>query len=123
MSMWRTNAKLSAGFLIAAGLYQLSPVKAVCLKHCRSPAQFLSRHWRAGRTGALRIGLGHGAFCIGCCWFLMALLFVGGIMNLIWIGGLSALVLAEILSPNGKRIADGSGILMVLAGGALLLLA
>ena len=70
-----------AAVLIAAGLYQLSPLKAACLRQCRSPAQFISRHWQRGSVGAVRLGVMHGAYCVGCCWLLMALLFVGGVMN------------------------------------------
>ena len=77
--------------LIAAGVYQLTPLKYACLKHCRSPLFFISHHWRPGEWGALRMGVEHGAFCTGCCWFLMALLFYGGIMNLFWIIGLALL--------------------------------
>lgn len=121
ITMWSKSAGLSAAFLIAAGLYQLSPFKGVCLQHCRSPADYLSRHWRKGRTGALRMGVAHGAYCVGCCWFLMALLFVGGVMNLLWIAGLTILVLAEKLLPFGHWIARLSGAAFIGLGGALLL--
>jgi predicted metal-binding membrane protein len=79
---------LSAGVLLFAGAYQLSPFKSACLSHCRAPAAFLSRHWRPGAGGALRLGVLHGAYCIGCCWLLMALLFVVGVMKLAWIAAL-----------------------------------
>src|SRR5205807_1669049 len=88
---------LSGAVLIAAGLYQLSPPHDVCLAHCRAPADFLSRHWLPGVAGAVRLGALHGAFCVGCCWLLMALLFVGGVMNLAWIAALTLLVVAEKL--------------------------
>jgi predicted metal-binding membrane protein len=100
---------LSAGVLIGAGLYQLSPFQNVCLNHCRSPAAFLSRHWQAGTWGALRLGVLHGAYCVGCCWMLMALLFVGGVMNLAWIAGLTLLILAEKLLPGGRWIGRACG--------------
>jgi len=74
-----TNRWLGAGILIAAGLSQFTPLKAMCLRHCRTPLGFLLGNWRSGRLGALRMGLEHGAFCLGCCWFLMALLFFGGL--------------------------------------------
>jgi predicted metal-binding membrane protein len=111
---------LSGSLLVAAGIYQLSPLKSACLKHCRSPADFLSRRWRGDRLGAARMGLEHGLYCIGCCWFLMVLLFVGGIMNLVWIAGLAVFVLVEKLAPYGYGIGRASGFLVVAAGGYLL---
>ncbi|MXN67372.1 DUF2182 domain-containing protein [Stappia sp. GBMRC 2046] len=101
MMMWSTNRQLSAVLLIAAGLYQLSPWKNACLAHCRSPAAFLAEHFRPGAAGALRMGLLHGAYCLGCCWVLMALLFAGGIMNVVWIAGLAIFVLLEKVLPWG----------------------
>lgn len=121
MMMWSSNHVLSAGFLLAAGIYQLSPLKSLCLDHCRSPAGFLSEHWRKGRAGALRMGIDHGLYCVGCCWFLMLLLFVGGAMNLVWIVGLAVLVLLEKLLPGGHRVGRVSGGLMIIAGALLLL--
>jgi predicted metal-binding membrane protein len=121
MMMWSTNSELSGSFLMVAGIYQLSPLKRVCLNHCRSPADFLSRQWRKGRSGALRMGLEHGLYCVGCCWALMVLLFAGGIMNLVWITGLAVFVLVEKLVPYGYSIGRASGLLMIAAGGYLLL--
>ena len=115
-----TSAVLGAILLIAAGIWQITPLKHACLKHCRSPVGFLSAHWRPGRTGAFRMGLVHGAFCLGCCWFLMALLFYGGVMNLFWIIGLAIYVLIEKLLPAGARIGRLTGIALI-AWGALLL--
>lgn len=103
----------SAALLVAAGLYQLTPLKEACLSRCRTPAQFLSRHYRAGASGAFRLGLLHGGFCVGCCWLLMALLFVGGVMNLVWIAALTLLVAAEKLLPGGQWIARISGVALV----------
>ena len=100
---------LSGGLLIAAGLYQLTPLKAACLKHCRAPASFLAAHWRKGVAGAWRMGLTHGAYCLGCCAVLMVLLFVGGVMNLIWIAGLTLLVAVEKLAPFGAAAAKSDG--------------
>jgi len=102
--------------LIAAGAYQFSPMKSACVSQCRSPGQFISRHWRPGWTGALRLGLIHGAFCVGCCWMLMALLFVGGVMNLLWVVGLAVLVAGEKLLPNGRLVQQVSGIAIILWG-------
>lgn len=121
MTMWSISVPLSASILIGAGLYQLSPLKHVCLEHCRAPAEYLSRHWRHGRRGAFRMGATHGAYCLGCCWVLMLLLFVGGTMNLVWIAGLAILVLIEKLAPYGFRIAQGLGAAMIIAGCWLLL--
>ena len=121
MMMWSTNSILSGSFQIGAGIYQLSPLKNTCWKHCRSTADYLSRHWRKEHLGAVHMGLGHGLYCIGCCWFLMALLFVAGIMNLVWIAGLAILVLTEKLAPFGYWIDPASGLLMIAAGGYLLL--
>lgn len=102
--------------LIAAGAYQFSPLKAVCLDHCRSPAHFIAEHHRPGATGALLMGLEHGAYCLGCCWFLMALLFVGGVMNLYWIVGLTALVAIEKLAPRGDSVARLLGLGLIAYG-------
>jgi predicted metal-binding membrane protein len=121
MMMWSTNSVLSGSFLTAAGVYQLSPLKSVCLKHCRSPADFISRHWRKDRSGAALMGLKHGLYCVGCCWFLMVLLFVGGIMNLVWIAGLAIFVLLEKIAPFGYAFGRVSGLFMITAGGYLLL--
>jgi predicted metal-binding membrane protein len=121
MMMWSTSYVLSGVFLLAAGLYQLSPLKSVCLDHCRSPAGYLSSHWRKGRGGALRMGIEHGIYCVGCCWFLMLLLFVGGTMNLVWIAGLAIFVLLEKLLPRGDLFARASGAIMILLGAYLLL--
>jgi predicted metal-binding membrane protein len=107
---------LSAGVLIGAGLYQLSPFQNLCLSHCRSPAAFLSRHWRPGASGALRLGVLHGAYCVGCCWMLMALLFVGGVMNLAWIAGLTLVVMAEKLLPGGRWIGRAGGMALLAWG-------
>jgi predicted metal-binding membrane protein len=120
MMMWSLDRWLSAGLLFAAALYQVTPLKEACLRFCRSPAEFLSRHWRPGRGGAMRLGLRHGAFCVGCCWILMLLLFVGGIMNLVWVAGLAIFVLAEKLLPWGRAVTWGGSAL--LAVGAVYIL-
>jgi predicted metal-binding membrane protein len=116
-----TSVLLGAGLLIAAGAYQLSPLKHACLRHCRSPLFFISHHWRPGDLGALRMGLEHGAFCTGCCWFLMALLFYGGIMNLYWIVGLAVFVLLEKTIPGGHLLGRFTGALLIAWGAALAL--
>ena len=116
MWMWSLSRNLTGGLLVLAGLYQFSPLKRACLNHCRSPASFLSQNWRPGRSGAFRLGLVHGAYCLGCCWVLMLLLFAGGVMNLVWLAGLSILVLLEKLAPFGARLTKPIGVLLIVAG-------
>lgn len=111
-----TNHWLGAAMLGAAGLWQLTPLKAACLRHCRTPLGFLVGNWRAGGFGALRMGLEHGAYCLGCCWFLMALLFFGGVMNLYWIAGLGVFVLLEKTVPHGHWLASVAGIALIASG-------
>ena len=108
-TMMLDNRLAQGGVLLAAGLYQLSPFKGACLSECRSPAQFVSRHWRPGWDGAVRLGLLHGAYCVGCCWALMLLLFVGGVMNLAWVVALAILVAGEKLVPRGDWLARLTG--------------
>ena len=110
----------AAALLVVAGLYQLSPLKDACLNRCRSPAEFITRHYRPGSLGAARLGLLHGAYCVGCCWLLMALLFVGGVMNLVWVAALTLLVAAEKLLPGGTWIARIAGIAFIGWGAALM---
>jgi predicted metal-binding membrane protein len=99
--------------LAAAGIYQLTPWKSVCLAHCRSPLDFALNHWRDGPVGALRMGIEHGLYCLGCCWFLMALLFAAGIMSLVWMAALAAFVLIEKLFPAGLWIARAGGVVII----------
>jgi predicted metal-binding membrane protein len=105
--------------LLAAGIYQLTPLKQACLRHCRSPVHYIADHWRPGSFGALQMGIEHGVFCLGCCWTLMALLFVGGVMNLYWIVGLAVFVLLEKTIPAGHRLGWVTGIGLILWGGWL----
>jgi predicted metal-binding membrane protein len=112
------SPSLASALFIGAGVYQLSPLKSACLKQCRSPAEFLSRHWRPGPGGAVRLGMLHGAWCVGCCWLLMALLFVGGVMNMLWIFGLAVLVGIEKLVPRGEVFGRATGVALI-AWGAL----
>ena len=107
---------LIATVLIAAGLYQLSPLKSACLRQCRSPTEFLTRHWRPGVWGAVRLGVLHGAYCVGCCWMLMALLFVGGVMNFAWIAALTLIVGVEKLVPRGDLIGRVAGVALIAWG-------
>jgi hypothetical protein len=107
--------------LLGAGIWQLTPIKGICLRHCRSPLSFLAHKWRPGWAGAFRMGLEHGTYCLGCCWFLMGLLFFGGIMNLFWIAGLAAYILLEKTIPMGHWIGRAAGI--GLAGWGVLMIA
>jgi predicted metal-binding membrane protein len=119
--MASTSIVLGAVLLIAAGLYQLTPLKQACLHHCRSPIAFISQRWRPGASGALRMGVEHGAFCVGCCWFLMGLLFYGGVMNLYWIIGLALFVLLEKTIPAGPWVGRITGGALIVWGSLLLL--
>jgi predicted metal-binding membrane protein len=121
MMLWSKSAVLSATVLTAAGLYQLSPLKQACLAKCRDPVRYLTEHWRPGPLGTFVLGLRHGAYCVGCCWMLMAVLFVGGVMNLVWISVLTLLVLIEKLAPAGKTIGQFAGIVLVAWAAATLL--
>ena len=122
-SMMRSKSTyLTAGLFFAAGIWQFSPIKQACLRHCRSPIEFITRHRRPGRQGALVMGLHHGTYCLGCCWFLMALLFVGGVMNLYWIAGLALFVLIEKLFSSGVCFGRVSGAGFISVGIALLIL-
>ena len=116
MMMGSSSRWLSGGVLIAAGAYQFSPLKGLCLAQCRAPASFLTRHWRPGAAGAVRLGMLHGVHCVGCCWMLMALLFVGGVMNLAWIALLALLVLAERAAPAGQWIGRACGGVLIAWG-------
>ena len=114
---------LGAALLAAAGAWQLTPVKDACLRKCRMPLAFVAEHWREGAAGALRMGLAHGAYCIGCCGALMALLFLGGVMNLLWVALIAGFVLLEKTTFPGTRLGrllSGGGLL--LAAAALLVL-
>lgn len=114
------NAVLGDFLLLAAGIYQLTPIKHACLRHCQSPIAFLSTHWRRGTRGALRMGLLHGAFCVGCCWVLMGLMFFGGVMNLYWIAGLALFVLLEKTVPAGHWLGYATGVALLVWGTAVL---
>ena len=118
-----TNVIFGGVPLLAAGVYQLTPMKHACLRHCRSPLAFLSSHWRRGARGALRMGLVHGAFCVGCCWFLMGLLFFGGVMNLYWIVGVALLVLFEKTVPAGHWLGYATGVALLVCGAGMLAVA
>ncbi len=116
--MMVSNSPLLGGvLLIGAGVFQFTPLKRACLAHCRSPLGFFMTEWREGTRGALLMGIRHGIFCVGCCWLLMALLFVAGVMNLLWVAVIAAYVLVEKIVPAGHWVSRGIG-LCVIVGGA-----
>lgn len=114
--MSASSKLLAGGLLVAAGIYQLTPLKNSCLAHCRTPVAFLTGRWRSGTAAAFGIGATHGLYCLGCCWALMLLLFVGGVMNLLWVAVLAVLVLLEKLAPFGQIFARVTGVACIGAG-------
>ena len=122
--MMVTKSQVLGGvLLIVAGAYQLTPWKAVCLDHCRSPAHFIAEHWRSGTFGSFRLGIHHGAFCLGCCWALMGLLFFGGVMNVLWIAAITVFVFMEKVLPVGDwsaRLGWVAGIGLIVSGVGML---
>jgi predicted metal-binding membrane protein len=118
--METTSPGLGATLLLVAGVYQLTPIKHVCLRTCQSPLAFLMSRWRSGVSGAFVTGLEHGAYCVGCCWALMLLLFVGGVMNLIVIAALTAFVALEKLAQFGMYGARISGVMLIVSGSWML---
>lgn len=116
------NVLLVVFLLFAAGLYQLTPIKQACLRYCRSPLDFLNTRWRPGAVGALQMGFMQGAACVGCCWFLMALMFVGGLMNLYWVAGLALFALVEKTAPGGQLFGRAAGLGLLIASVGMLAL-
>ena len=119
-AMTTSTSRLGAAILIAAGIYQLTPFKGTCLTHCRSPLGFLMSHWRDGTAGAMRMGMAHGSYCLGCCWALMCVLFVVGVMNLMWVAAIAIFVLLEKIGPAGTLVARVAGVAMIVRGVYLL---
>jgi predicted metal-binding membrane protein len=115
-AMTTSSARLSGAILVAAGAYQLTPFKGACLTSCRSPLGFLMSGWRDGTAGALRMGMAHGTYCLGCCWALMCVLFVVGVMNLVWVAALTIFVLVEKIGPAGAFVVRVAGVAMIIAG-------
>jgi predicted metal-binding membrane protein len=118
--MASANAVFGGLVCVAAGLYQWTLLKQSCLRHCQTPLSFLMTRWREGAGGAFRMGLAHGAFCVGCCWALMALLFVGGVMNLLWVAALAGFVLVEKISLPGPWLPRLTGAALIAWGGSQL---
>ncbi|MFN2622257.1 MAG: DUF2182 domain-containing protein [Chthoniobacterales bacterium] len=119
-SMVTTSAWLSGILLLAAGAFQFTALKQACLKHCRGPLEFIMTRWREGQGGALRMGLEHGAFCAGCCWALMGLLFVTGVMNIVWIVALTLLVCIEKMLPARIQMRLATGVMLLAAGSVVI---
>jgi predicted metal-binding membrane protein len=115
-AMVSASPVLGGGLLIGAGVYELTPYKHACLAHCRAPAHFISHRWRGGRAGAFRMGLALGLYCLGCCWILMGLLFVGGVMNLLWVAAIAAFILLEKTMPFAKTGVRVVGAAMIVVG-------
>jgi predicted metal-binding membrane protein len=119
--MMSLTSHVSSGVvLISAGVYQWTPMKSACLRHCRSPLTFLLSDWREGASGAFRMGAGHGLFCIGCCWMLMLLPFAAGVMNLLWMAGITVLLMLEKAAPGGEVTGRICGVLLALVGSYLI---
>jgi len=115
-AMAATSPLFAGGLLVAAGVFQWTPLKRACLAACRSPLSFLMTGWREGRGGAFAMGLRHGLYCLGCCWALMALLFVAGVMNLLWVAVIAVGVLVEKVAPRGELVGRLAGAALVAAG-------
>lgn len=120
-AMASASPVLSGSLLVGAGLFQFTPLKNRCVTHCRSPLSFLMSHWREGAWGAFRMGVGHGSYCVACCWALMALLFVFGVMNLIWVTVLAVIVLLEKTLPVGRWVTGSLGAGLIAWGVVVLL--
>ncbi len=118
--MISANGFFGGALLVIAGVYQMTSFKDACLDQCRSPISYVTSHWRPGVKGAFNMGFRHGAFCVGCCWALMALLFVGGVMNLIWIALLAGFVLLEKIWVHGRLTSRIAGVCLVVAGTAFI---
>jgi predicted metal-binding membrane protein len=112
----RAGPYIAGAAIAAAGLYELTPLKSVCLRHCRTPAHFVLGHWRDGPTGALRMGAEHGAYCVGCCWGLMIVLFALGVMSLLWMAVVAALIFAQKVFRGGERLTRVFAVAFVAAG-------
>jgi predicted metal-binding membrane protein len=119
--MMVTTSSIFGGLLlVAAGVFQFTPLKRACLVRCRSPLSFLMSDWRDGQWGTFVMGLKHGAYCVGCCWMLMALLFVAGVMNLLWVAAIAVFILVEKVAPRGNLIGRIAGAALIVAGIALI---
>ena len=112
----RAGPYVAGGAIVAAGLYQVTPIKDVCLRHCRTPVHFLAHGWRDGAFGAFRMGFTHGLYCVGCCWGLMLVLFSLGVMSLVWMAAIAGIIFAEKVLPHGERLTRVIGVAFVALG-------
>ena len=112
----RAGPYVAGGAIVAAGLCQLTSIKDVCLRHCRTPVHFLAHGWRDGPFGAVRVGFTHGLYCVGCCWGLMLVLFSLGVMSLVWMAAIAAVIFAEKVLPYGERLTRVIGVAFVALG-------
>lgn len=112
----RAGPYVAGGAIVAAGLYQLTPIKDVCLRHCRTPVHFLAHGWRDGVAGALRMGFTHGLYCVGCCWGLMLVLFTLGVMSLFWMAVIAGVIFAEKVFPHGERLTRVVAVVFIALG-------
>ena len=112
----RAGPYVAGGAIVAAGLYQLTPIKDVCLRHCRTPVHFLAHGWRNGAAGALRMGFTHGLYCVGCCWGLMLVLFTLGVMSLFWMAVIAGVIFAEKMLPYGERLTRVVAVAFIVLG-------
>jgi len=119
-AMSASSRYLAGAILIAAGAYQLTPLKRACLTQCQSPLGFLMGHWRTGKSGSFWMGLRHGAYCLGCCWALMLVLFAVGVMNLAWVAVLAGFILVEKIGPPGALVSRIGGAIMIAFGVGLI---
>jgi len=115
-SLMLVSARVAGVVFLLAAAYEFSPLKNRCLTRCQSPFGFITRYWQAGLGGALRMGVLHGAFCVGCCWVLMMLLFAAGVMNLVWVAALSVLILLQKVLPGGRLVPRVTGAVMAVVG-------
>lgn len=116
MSMEGSSPLFGGAVLLAAGIFQFTPLKGACLNHCRSPLGFLTEYWREGTLGAIAMGIRNGTYCVACCWLLMMLLFVAGVMNLLWVAAITGFVLLERILPGGRWVHRTAGAMLVLSG-------
>ena len=113
----RAGPEVAGAAIALAGVYQLTPLKRVCLRHCRTPLSFLMHHWHGGSLGAVRMGIVHGGWCVGCCWALMVVLFAVGVMSITWMVVVAAIVFAEKVLPAGERVAQALAVALDRARG------
>jgi predicted metal-binding membrane protein len=112
----KVSAAVGGGLLVAAGLFQMTPLKAACLAHCRNPLSFFLARWQDGPVGAFQMGFRHGVYCLGCCWALMALSFALGVMNLLWMAALTLIICVEKIAFGGERMSRGLGFVLMAWG-------